>query len=299
MRPLELVLAVFAAAPVALAGSCTAVDRDRILASDLAADEYRRLDPSLVIGLTPVPGTRRTFAGHELAAIGGRNGVHLDGSLPDVCFERAVTPLTVERLEAAMRRALGATGAAIEIVDLARQPVPSGDLDFPRSGLSLAPCSDPDAPAFWRGSLRYAAQHTLPVWAKVRIIEKRPVLVSSHEIRNGSTLSAADVTIVERRINPLLPHFETPEACVGHLARRTISGGAILSGLLLAVPPDIQPGDTVHVIATNGAASIALDAVARSPGRKGDRVVLLNPESHRTFRALVDGKGRAHAGAGD
>ena len=299
MRLLALVLIALPTAPLAFPATCTAVDRDRILASDLPKEAYGALDSTLVIGLAPGPGAHRTFTGHELAALGKLNGIVLDTPLTDVCFERAVTPLTAVRVQTAMQSTLGTAAAHIEVVDLMRQPVPSGELDFPRSGLSLSPTSRGDAPTFWRGTLRYSAQRTMPVWASVRILEERPVLIATHEIRNRATILAEDVSTVRLGINPFIPHFEAPENVVGHLARKTIPGGSVMSELLIAVAPDIEQGETVHISATSGFTSITFDAVARTSGRKGDRVVLLNPESHRTFRALVDGKGSAHVGEGN
>lgn len=299
MRLLALVVLALSLAPMAFPGTCTAVDRDRILASDLPKEAYGALDSNLVVGLAPGPGAHRTFTGHELAAIGKLNGVILDAPLPDACFERAVTPLTAARVQTAMQSTLGTAAAHIEVVDLMRQPVPSGELDFPRSGLSLSPSSKGDVPTFWRGTLRYSAQRTMPVWASVRIVEERPVLMATHEIKNRSTILPEDVSIVRVAINPFIPHFEAPENVVGHLARKTIPGGSVMSEMLIAVAPDIEQGETAHISATSGFTSITFDAVARTSGRKGDRVVFLNPESRRTFRALVDGKGTAHVGEGN
>jgi flagella basal body P-ring formation protein FlgA len=85
---------------------------------------------------------------------------------------------------------------------------------------------------------------------------------------------------------------------VGRAARKIISAGSLISEALVEVLPDIEPGQEVHVVASRGAARITFDAVARTGGRKGDSILLLNPESQRTFHGIVDGKGLAHAGPG-
>lgn len=292
-------LALLCFIPFAFPAPCTPVDRDRILAADIASQVFlfSQLDPELVVGLAPLPGTRRTFTGRELAAIAERNGIHLDAPPPNVCFERRLRPLTPERILAAMESSLGTNDARIDIVDFTRQPMPSGELAFPRSSLT-APPANGSAPALWRGTLKYSPQHTLAVWASVRIRAERPVVIAARQIRYGAAISTEDVVLARRDVFPFTPHLETPSDTVGRVARKTIPAGSLISDELLDVPLDIVTGDTVHVVVTNGSARITFYAVARSQGRKGDRILLLNPESHRSFRAFVDGKARAHIGAG-
>ena len=221
--------------------------------------------------------------------------------MPNVCFERRLTPLTPERILAAMESVLGIHGeridARIEIVDFTRQRMPSGELAFPRSGLASPPVNG-SAPVLWRGTLRYSPQHTLAVWASVRIRVERPVVIAARQIRYGAVISLEDVALVRREVFPFIPHLEAQTDTVGRKARKTIPSGALISDELLEVPPDVVAGDTVHVVVIEGSTRITFDAVARSQGRKGDRILLQNPESHRSFRAFVDGKASAHIGAG-
>jgi flagella basal body P-ring formation protein FlgA len=292
-------LALLSVIPLAFPAPCVPVDRDQIRMADLASQflPFSRLDPELAVGLAPVPGAHRTFSGHELTAIAERNGVQLEVPVPNVCFERRLQPLTPERVLSAIQSSLGTSDARIEIVDFSRQPLPSGDLAFPHSGLT-PPAANASAPALWRGTLKYNPQHTVAVWASVRIHEERPVVVATRQIRYGAAIAAEDVALVRRDLFPLTPHIEVETGIVGRIARRTIPAGAVISDELFEIAPDIVAGDTVYVVATNGSARITFEAVARSRGRKGERIVLLNPESHRTFRALVDGKARAHIDAG-
>ena len=283
--------------PLAIAAPCRPVDRDQILAADLEPEvaAFGRLDSHVVIGLAPAPGTHRTFLARELRAIAERNGLSLDGSIPEVCFERALQPLTGDQIRAALRSALGSGDTRIELVDFSRQPMPSGELVFALSG--LAPRAQGlDAPVVWRGSLRYSPQHTLTVWASVRLHQERAVVVAARAIRCGSSIGADDITVVRRDVSPLTAHLETAADALGRITRKAIPAGDVISDTILEIPLDVMAGDIVHVVAFSGDARITFDAVARSQGRKGDRILLLNPESHRSFRALVDGHGRAHTG---
>jgi flagella basal body P-ring formation protein FlgA len=196
-----------------------------------------------------------------------------------------------------MESSLATNDARIDVVDFTRQPMPSGELAFPRSGLT-PPAANGSAPAFWRGNLRYSPQHTLAVWATVRIHEERPVVIAARQIHYGVPISPEDVALVRRDVFPFTPHLETPADTVGRVARRIIPAGSLISDELLEIPPDIVAGDIVRIVVTDGSARITFDAVARSQGRKGDRILFLNPESLRSFRAFVDGKAHAHIDAG-
>ena len=279
---------------------CRYVDRDRLVAADLAADvpAFRQLDPELFIGPAPGPGTHRTFLSRELSALAAKNGVQLSGAAPELCFERALRPLTMARIRDVMQTALGTDDVRIDILDYSRQPMPSGDLVFPRAGLTLPRVTGADATALWRGLVKYSSQNTLPVWASVRLHQQRSIVVAVRGIRCGAAIAPADVALVSRDVFPFTPHLEVLTQAVGRVARKTIPAGALITGEVIEVPPDVEVGDTVHVVVTNGSARISFDAIARSQGRKGERILLLNPESHRTFRALLDDKAQAHIGGG-
>lgn len=79
-------------APLTWAGSaCQAVDSDHIYASDLAAamPAFSALDPSLEVGLSPLPGITRVFRAADLLRIAHDNGLTLSGSPAGICFERS------------------------------------------------------------------------------------------------------------------------------------------------------------------------------------------------------------------
>ncbi len=296
MRPLAI-LCIAGILPVA-AAPCATVDRDQILASDIALQLpfFAELDPHLVAGLAPVPGSRRTLSGHELNSIAEKAGVTHEGITPGLCFERKVAPLNSDDVKAAMLATLQIGGVSIQVVDFSRLPVPSGELSFPRSGLTIPAAAQPAEPVLWRGSVRYSAQHTIAIWARVRIEQRLPMVVAIRDLRAKTVIAPGDVVVARRAIFPFEAHVETLDAVAGRVPRKTIPAGSIITEGLIEIPPDIEPGETVHVIATRGSARITFDATARTGGRKGDSIVLLNPESHRSFHAIVEGKGRAHAG---
>lgn len=282
------------------AANCRAVDREAITAEDLAAHTpaFGGLNPTTLIGPSPLPGAIRTFSSGELAAIAKANGVVLDAAVPGVCFERAAGRLSEGQIIDAMRLAFAGRNVVIQIADYLRAALPSGTLEFPESGLS-ASNGAPDSPVLWRGSLRYAPGRTVPVWALVRIYQDYAAVVAAREIPSGTHIAEDDVKVMRRSLSPFTQHFGSIDAVVGRVAKKKIAFDTPLTGSLLDTPLDVMAGDTLLVVAANGQARIKFHAVARSQGRKGDRIVLLNPESNRTFRAIVDGNGQAHVGAAE
>jgi hypothetical protein len=82
------IIFVFVLARALLA--CMAVDGDRILAKHLAManQDFRALEPAIVIGLSPHAGITRVIRSGELRAIASRHHAELFGPPLDLCFVR-------------------------------------------------------------------------------------------------------------------------------------------------------------------------------------------------------------------
>jgi flagella basal body P-ring formation protein FlgA len=143
----------------------------------------------------------------------------------------------------------------------------------------------------------------MEIWARVRISAMTAVCVAVKDILPGKPIESDQVRIAE------LPRFpvdragaiEDAQAVVGRVARRPIRAGQEIVAQALENMREIRAGDTVRVSALSGNAHITMDAVATSGGRNGDMIVLKNPSTHASFRAVVDGRDHAvvHAGRGD
>lgn len=207
---------------------------------------------------------------------GGRSG-----------FEATAAPLDAARLLEAMRRQL--PEAHIEILDFSRQPVPAGDLDFPRAGLRQTPAGE-----FWAGAARCAGTRTLPLWAKVRVRIEAPRVIAVEELRPGSPIRAGQVRLERRAEFPAAELFlaSTDEA-IGKLARIRVPAGTPLRKTWLASAPEVSRGDTVRIEAAAGAVRLALEAAAERSGSRGQTIPFRNPATGRRFYARVEGPGRA------
>ena len=271
-----------------------AVIRTRDLASSVVA--FAAANPDTIVGRVPVPGVRRTFFPRELIAAERAAGIPA-GDLPatGTCVERAVRDLTEQEITAAMTEAFPGKVVRISIVDRSRYGVPGGRLVFRLTGLSEPPFSQSDVPVLWRGRVLFDDTRSMEIWARVRISTMTKICLAVTDIVPGRVIETEQIRIAE------LPRFpsrrggsiDRTEAVAGLVSRRPIRAGQEILGEMLEEPHDVRGGDTVRVLAISGNARITLDALATTGGRKGDTIVLRNPSSRASFRAVVDGKDRA------
>jgi flagella basal body P-ring formation protein FlgA len=285
---------------------CIQISGEEIRARDLApvVEAFAEADPEAILALTPSPGVRRVFTLRDLMSAAHRTGV-ADNGLPvaGVCLERALGQVTEQDLYAAMTAAFAGRKVEIGIVDYSRYGVPPGRLVFQLSGLSAPPPAQPDAPVLWRGRVLFDETRSMEIWGRVRISAAMTVCLAVTDIPVGKPIQPDQVRMAELPRFPLHGSvaIEDVASVVGRVARRPIRAGQEIVAQGLEEAREIRPGDTVRVEAISGNAHVILDAVATSAGRKGDAIVLQNPATHTSFRAVVDGRDRAviHTGRGD
>ncbi|MDW8130123.1 MAG: flagellar basal body P-ring formation chaperone FlgA [Bryobacterales bacterium] len=280
----------------ALAG-CIAVEGERLLAADLAAAEpvFAALPPDTVLGWAPAPGARRLLGTRELERLAARHGLKLAAARA-VCVERALAPLSGERVLEALRRALGREDARIELVDYSRRPVPRGELEFDRAQLA----QPSGGAAVWRGRLRCDGGRSLPVWARVRIVAPGRRVVALENLAPGRPVQPSQVGLDEGEWFPFgEPPLTRVEEAVGRLPRRWIPAGAVLYARLLTAPREVERGEEVLVEVASGGAQLRFRARAETGGRSGDVILVRNPANGRRIAARVEGPGKAviHASA--
>jgi flagella basal body P-ring formation protein FlgA len=276
----------------AVAAHCVGIpaESDTITAADLApaAPVFAAAPEDSRIGFAPAPGVRRTFTEAELRRVAQRLG--LTGEIRSVCVERPEAPLSTERILAAMRHAI--PGAAIDLVDWSRHPAPVGVLEFPASGLQ--------ASGLWRGFMRYGGTRRFAVWARVKVRVKRAEAVALEPLAAGKPIGPTQVRLEEVEGLPTRdPHPASLDEVVGRLPRRSIPKGAAITKGMLAEAPEVSRGETVRVEVRWGGARLELEARAERDGRRGERILLFNPDTKRRFPATVAGKGRASVGDGE
>lgn len=277
--------------------ACITVPSNQILAGDLskAVPLFQALDANDVIGYAPFPGMVRVLTSRDILLAARHYGLAFPAgqAAPSVCVERTVHYLSIGDLRAAMLSALDLPNVKLEILEFINRRIPPGRLEFSRASLNHPAGNNPETPVIWQGRLIYDGNHNLSVWARVRISVKREIVVAEETIPKGTVISSEQVGIAHVL---QFPEFETtlmPSAVAGKMTTRTILAGQAIVPEVLEMPEDVMRGETVHVQAIDGAASIRLDGVAQSSGRKGEVIVVHNPLSGRNFRAVVEGREQA------
>jgi flagella basal body P-ring formation protein FlgA len=287
---------LFAVAGLARA-TCVALPSGKILVRDLASTVplFQALDPDEFIGFAPFPGTIRTLTSRDILLAARRYGLAFPPgeAAPSVCVERILHPLSIQEVRAALVSALDAPGGRLELLEFSNQPVPPGRLVFQLAALNKPAGNNAQTPVIWPGRLIYDDRQSLSVWAKVRISVDREVFLAKDAIPKGGVIDAAQVSATRA---PQFPFPDSPlsavSGIVGKVARRAIPAGQRIVPEALDDPQDVIRGETVHVKVVNGAATITLDAVAESSGTKGQSILVHNPGSGRTFRAVIEERGR-------
>jgi len=292
---MRMILLASVSAALAHAG-CVAVSSDRILARDVrgALPFLEEINPETPIGFSPRPGVQRILLVKELILIAQKYGLALSGNtISSVCVERLVKPIAAEEIRAALLSAMSLKEVEIEVVDFSREGLPPGRLEFRLANLGRPLGENPDNPVIWRGLLHYDTQSSVPVWAKVKVSVGSTLLVAAEEIPAGTVIKAVQVKEVRGRQFPFLPlTIQSPEAIIGKIARHSISAGQKFAPAGLDEPTDISRGDKVRVRVVDGSATLSLDAVAQSSGKKGDSILVHNPSTGKNFRAVIEEKGR-------
>jgi flagella basal body P-ring formation protein FlgA len=275
--------------------ACVAVPSGNILARDVstAIPMFQALDPDTILGFAPFPGAVRLLSSRDVAFIGRRYGLAVPAgeTAPSVCVERTVRHLSGEEVRAALLSALAIADVRLEVLEFSNQPFPPGRLEFPCAGLNKPPDNNPATPVIWRGNLIYDMQRSLAVWARVRISVDREVQLATETIPKGAVIRSDEVVTTRVRQFPTLgPSRRGPSLIAGKIARRTLAAGQPIPAEALDDPKDVLQGETVHVEAIDGGASIRFDGVAQSSGLKGEMVTIHNPASGRNFKALIEGR---------
>jgi flagella basal body P-ring formation protein FlgA len=160
---------------------------------------------------------------------------------------------------------------------------------FTLAAVNKPPGENAQTPVVWPGKLLYDDQHSISVWAKVRILVDTEMFVAKNDVPKGEAIRAEQIVSTH---SPQFPSLKSKpfssDAIIGKVARRMIPAGQKITPDALEDPKDVIQGETVHVKVVDGAATITLDAVAQSSGNKGETILVHNPASGKNFRARIE-----------
>jgi flagella basal body P-ring formation protein FlgA len=272
-----------------------ASNADKILARDIAAafPALAAAAPDAEIGLAPAPGVPRVFQPADILMLAARYRIEDARGIESFCVARPVAPLEAANLLAAMQQSL--PQARIEILEFSRQPAPEGEMEFRVENLHG---TVGNSTGLWNGSVRYAGARRFRIWAKVKVLVAVTRVTAAVDLRPGQPIDAAQLTVSTREEFPSTSAYaQAIEDVAGRWPRLPIHAGSLVRIDQMEQPKDVMRGETVKVEVRNGATLLAFVAVAQGSGSVGDYVAILNPDSHKTFRARVEAKGQVSVNA--
>jgi flagella basal body P-ring formation protein FlgA len=280
---------------IVLPADCHPLDSESVLARDLAplVPGFENLPQDSLIGYVDSAGTPRTLHGSDLEHIAKNRGVDLQG-LQDVCVSRRMFVVPPERLIEAMRKTLGEDPTLkIEILDSSRQPVPTGEIVFPRNSVQ-----QPATPEVtWRGSVQSGKGASYPIWARARITVTANRVIAATDLPMGKEIEPSQIRVESAEESPFDDAaVRSAEDATKMAARMSIPKGSVLRKSQLQQPLDVARGDVVRVEVFAGNAHLSLEAQAETSGVRGALITVRNPSTGRSFQGKVSGKGRVTVG---
>lgn len=275
-------------------GDCHALDSEAVLARDVAplVPGFARLPGDFLVGYVESTGAPKVFRGADLERIARNRGVELQG-LEDLCLERRTFIVPPQGIVEAMRKTIDNPAVKIEILTSLQQPVPTGEIVFPKSGVQL-----PAAPeAMWRGYVQSGTAARYPIWARARITVPVRRVIAAADFTPGKLIEQGQVRIDEAEDSPFEEgYIQAENEAVGMVTKATIPKGSSIRKSQVAVPADVARGDTVQIDVFAGNAHLRLEARAETSGMKGSTITVRNLSTGKDFQAKVTGKGQATVG---
>lgn len=130
------------------------------------------------------------------------------------------------------------------------------------------------------------------LYVPVTLASFAEVVVAAHPLPRNAVLTAADLSVARRRVNPYnADYFTAIDAVSGQLTARTVATGQVLGGSNLKRPQLVRRGDQVIVTSLAGSIKVSVQGRALENGALGDRIDVQNANSERVVEGEVSGAG--------
>ena len=129
----------------------------------------------------------------------------------------------------------------------------------------------------------------MTVSAQVDLYQK--VVVADRYLKRHQEIQAEDLRVMPVNIQQLPPDAVTnPQEVLGKRMIVNLNGREPLRVSLLEIPPLVKKGDVVNVILERNSLRISCLGEIKEPGRKGDRVKLVNLGSKKELFGTGGGR---------
>ena len=120
------------------------------------------------------------------------------------------------------------------------------------------------------------------------------VAVSTRNLQRGERISATDFVMKRTNTSVIGQSFiDSQAAVIGMVVSRPVRSGSVIKAQDIKEPVVVSKGDTITLLANQGALQVSSEGVALANGRMGEQIRVQNARSRRVVDARVTGPGRA------
>jgi len=125
-------------------------------------------------------------------------------------------------------------------------------------------------------------------WVTLNLEVIAPVVVVRKPMGRHQPIESQDVTVMLKDLAKLPSgYFTDPAEVIGKRTKRAVYGSTVLREDLVELPPLVNRGDVVTIIAEAGALRITARGEVKAKGRKGERISVVNLDSRKRVYARV------------
>ncbi|HHE74042.1 MAG: flagella basal body P-ring formation protein FlgA [Deltaproteobacteria bacterium] len=281
------------------------VDNDPVLLGDIAV--IRGQDATLVselkmlvVGRAPLPGKSRQLEAAYVALRLKQNGIPVDqvalNETTPTTVVRNSTIVSRDQVKSVIRNALlredffqGRRGVVRDIRVTDDLVVPPGDLSYrvTFAEKSIRSNKIPVSVAVFVNGKQYRK-----IWATLLADILQEVVVLKHTMRRYQRITADDIQLVDKNLADIPQNAITSDQDIlDKRITKSLLSGTVLRTDIVELPPLVKRGDIVTVKAVSGALLVTTLGKAKSKGRQGERIKIVNIDTKKElYGYVVDAK---------
>lgn len=266
---------------------------DQICLSDVAAitganSTLVRQLGDISLGKSPRPGKERRYSGNRIHALVRAildTSLNATITIPDVvCVQRAHQRVSETSLKKAFESYVASRLGGVE-TSIRRFKI-RGNNPLPLGNLSLAPVEPSKKPIKGATTLKMAVyvdgedmgRLTLSGW----VDRYEPVVCTSRFVSRGEILTEDDIVLKKINISQVSSRIvKDADHVVGKQVKSNLRAGRAVQENFLVLPPMIEKGERVRILAISGGIQVATLGIAMDEGREGEQIKVENITSKK------------------
>ena len=120
------------------------------------------------------------------------------------------------------------------------------------------------------------------------------VAISTRNLQRGEKIQHGDFVMKRTNTSSIGQNFmDDAQSVIGMVVHRPIRSGSVIKAQDIKEPIIVAKGETITLLANQGALQVSSEGVALSNGKMGEQIRVQNAHSRRIIDARVVGAGRA------